>query len=88
MKFIDKHNFEVNFNTNKNVTIQNTLLLQKICALDSRILDAVENIPLALAENCGLSPIETVSDVKARQIIEKKPYLGIDCMLKGTNGKF
>lgn len=49
--------------------------------------DALENIPLALAENSGLSPIETVSEVKARQIKEKKPFLGIDCMLKGTNGK-
>ncbi|XP_017482947.1 PREDICTED: T-complex protein 1 subunit epsilon [Rhagoletis zephyria] len=47
--------------------------------------DALESIPLALAENSGLSPIETVAEVKARQLKESKPHLGIDCMLKGTN---
>ncbi len=49
--------------------------------------DALESIPLALAENSGLSPIETVAEVKARQLKESKPHLGIDCMLKGTNGE-
>lgn len=48
--------------------------------------DALESIPLALAENSGLSPIETVAEVKARQLKEKKPHLGIDCVLSGTNG--
>ncbi|KAJ6225826.1 hypothetical protein RDWZM_004371 [Blomia tropicalis] len=47
--------------------------------------DALESIPLALAENSGLSPIETVAEVKARQLKEKKPHLGIDCVLSGTN---
>lgn len=50
--------------------------------------DALESIPLALAENSGLSPIETVAEVKARQLKEGKPHLGIDCLLKGTSGKF
>ena len=49
--------------------------------------DALEAIPLALAENSGLSPIEAVSEVKSRQIKEKNPRLGIDCMMRGTNGK-
>lgn len=49
--------------------------------------DALDTIPLALAENSGLSPIETVAEVKSRQLKEKKPHLGIDCLLKGTNGK-
>lgn len=49
--------------------------------------DALEAIPLALAENSGLSPIETVSLVKSRQVKDKQPFLGIDCLLKGTNGK-
>ncbi|XP_054275841.1 T-complex protein 1 subunit epsilon [Macrosteles quadrilineatus] len=47
--------------------------------------EALECIPLALAENSGLSPIHTLTEVKARQIQEKNPALGIDCMLKGTS---
>jgi len=47
--------------------------------------DALENIPLALAENSGLSPINTLTEIKAKQIKEKNPALGIDCLLKGTN---
>merc|ERR1712198_155539 len=46
--------------------------------------DALENIPLALAENCGLSPIQTLTEVKAKQVAEKNPALGIDCMNKDT----
>lgn len=42
--------------------------------------DALDDIPMALAENSGLSPIKALSNVKARQIKEKNPYLGIDCM--------
>lgn len=46
---------------------------------------ALDNVAMALAENSGLPPIETVGAVKARQIKEKNPYLGIDCMEVGTN---
>ncbi|TFK27500.1 T-complex protein 1 epsilon subunit [Coprinopsis marcescibilis] len=46
---------------------------------------ALECIPLALAENSGLSPIETLTDVRARQVTEKNPNLGIDCNGKGHN---
>jgi len=46
--------------------------------------DALENIPLALAENSGVSPIHTLTEVKARQVAEKNPALGIDCMNKDT----
>lgn len=49
--------------------------------------DALESIPLALAENSGLSPIHTLTEVKAKQIATKNPRLGIDCMQNGTNGK-
>ncbi|KAI8906370.1 chaperonin Cpn60/TCP-1 family [Gorgonomyces haynaldii] len=48
----------------------------------ARALDAV---PLALAENSGLSPIEHLAEVKSRQVAEKNPRLGIDCNLNGTN---
>jgi len=47
--------------------------------------EALENIPLALAENSGLPPIQTVAEVKSRQVTENNPRLGIDCLAKGTN---
>ncbi|CAG4957958.1 unnamed protein product [Parnassius apollo] len=47
--------------------------------------DALESIPLALAENSGLSPIDSLSEVKARQVAENNNNLGIDCMGTGSN---
>merc|ERR1711988_101621 len=47
--------------------------------------EALEAPPLALAENSGFSPIETVSAVRSKQVAEGNPYLGIDCMEKGTD---
>jgi T-complex protein 1 subunit epsilon len=47
---------------------------------------ALDSIPLALAENSGLSPIETLAEVKSRQIKERSPNLGVDCVGKGENG--
>ncbi|XP_045595054.1 T-complex protein 1 subunit epsilon-like [Procambarus clarkii] len=47
--------------------------------------DALESIPLALAENSGLSPIHTLAECKARQVSEKNPSLGIDCNSRGTS---
>jgi T-complex protein 1 subunit epsilon len=49
--------------------------------------DALETIPLALAENSGLAPIETLADIKSKQLKEKNPRLGVDCLQIGTNGK-
>jgi len=46
--------------------------------------EALEMTPCALAENSGLNAISEVSAVKAMQAKEGKPYLGIDCMSKGT----
>ncbi|VDL97160.1 unnamed protein product [Schistocephalus solidus] len=46
--------------------------------------DALESIPVALSENSGLPSIETVAYVKGRQVQEKNPHLGIDCLNKGT----
>ncbi|XP_004227340.2 T-complex protein 1 subunit epsilon-like [Ciona intestinalis] len=46
---------------------------------------ALETVPLALAENSGLHPIQTLSDVRAEQVNKSNPYLGIDCLQKGTN---
>lgn len=47
--------------------------------------EALETIPMALAENSGLDPIGTLTDIKARQTAESNPYLGIDCNENGTN---
>ena len=48
--------------------------------------DALETIPLALAENSGLAPIQTLADLKSRQVKENNPRLGVDCLQKGSNG--
>lgn len=47
--------------------------------------DALDDVPLALAENSGLSPITEVTSVKSRQLAEGNPRLGIDCNQSGTN---
>jgi len=47
---------------------------------------ALDAIPLALAENSGLSPIETLTEVKSLQIMEGNSALGIDCNGRGQNG--
>jgi len=47
--------------------------------------DALEAVPLALAENSGLPSIESLTAVKARQLAESNPHLGIDCNDVGTN---
>lgn len=49
--------------------------------------EALDAIPMALAENSGLSPIETLSDLKSRQGKgEGRGRLGVDCMQTGSNG--
>jgi len=47
--------------------------------------NALDSVPLALAENSGLSPIETLAEVKSRQVKEKDSTLGIDCNGRGNN---
>lgn len=46
--------------------------------------DALEAIPLALAENAGLAPISTLAEIKSRQATESNSRLGVDCMNRGT----
>ncbi|EGG24582.1 chaperonin containing TCP1 epsilon subunit [Cavenderia fasciculata] len=46
--------------------------------------DALDAIPLALAENSGLPPIETLATVKSEQIKQKSALLGIDCNRRDT----
>jgi len=46
--------------------------------------DALESIPLALAENSGFGPVESLSELRAAQLKQKNPHLGIDCLQRGT----
>ena len=46
---------------------------------------ALDAVPLALAENSGLPPIQSLAEVKAKQVETGNPNLGIDCMFRGTN---
>jgi T-complex protein 1 subunit epsilon len=48
--------------------------------------DALDAVPMALAENSGFSPIETLAAIKSRQVREKNSRLGVDCMQTGSNG--
>lgn len=45
---------------------------------------ALETVPMALSENSGLDPITTVADIRAQQKKENNPFLGVDCLMKGT----
>lgn len=47
--------------------------------------DALEDLPMALAENAGLSPISEVTAIKSRQLAEGNPRLGVDCNQLGTS---
>lgn len=49
--------------------------------------NALDTVPMALAENSGLSPIETLATIKSRQVKEKNTRLGVDCLQLGNNGK-
>ena len=49
--------------------------------------EALDSVPMSLAENSGLSPIETLASIKSRQVKEKNSRLGVDCMQSGNNGK-
>ena len=50
--------------------------------------DALDSVPMALAENSGLGSIETLAEIKSRQVKEKNSRLGVDCMQTGSNGMF
>ena len=49
--------------------------------------EALDAIPMALAENSGLPPIQSLAEIKSRQVTEKNSRLGVDCMQTGSNGK-
>jgi T-complex protein 1 subunit epsilon len=47
--------------------------------------DALDNIPIALAENSGLPGLETLASIKSEQELQGKDYLGVDCLNNHTN---
>uniref|UniRef100_A0A7S2PT90 T-complex protein 1 subunit epsilon n=1 Tax=Leptocylindrus danicus TaxID=163516 RepID=A0A7S2PT90_9STRA len=49
--------------------------------------DALDDIPLALAENAGLSPIEEVAAIKSRQLSEGNPRIGVGVDCVQTDGR-
>ena len=44
----------------------------------------MEIIPISLAENSGYNGIEYLANLKAKQIKENNPCLGVDCSKVGT----
>jgi len=48
--------------------------------------DALDDIPLALAENAGLSPIEEVAAIKSRQVKEDNPFIGLGLLSVDQGG--
>lgn len=49
--------------------------------------EALDAVPMALAENSGLNPIATLAEVKSQQVKSEggRGKLGVDCMQKGSN---
>ena len=56
-----------------------------ICCTIRAFADALDDVPMALAENSGLSPIAELTAVKAAQVAQNCPFLGVDCLQQGTN---
>lgn len=50
--------------------------------------DALEEIPLTLAENSGYNPIEYVSQVREEQIREGSAFYGVDANAQGTRNMY
>jgi T-complex protein 1 subunit epsilon len=47
--------------------------------------DALEAIPVALAENGGLNAIQVLAEVKAQQVKSGDHFIGVDCLQRGHN---
>lgn len=46
--------------------------------------DALEEIPMCLAENSGYNPIEYVAGLRKQQVTDDNAFVGVDAMHKGT----
>ena len=42
--------------------------------------EALDQVPICLAENSGFSGIEYLANIKAQQTKDNNPYLGVDCL--------
>jgi T-complex protein 1 subunit epsilon len=47
--------------------------------------DALESVPIALAENAGLAPIAALAECKAAQLRTGNPHIGINCLQKASS---
>lgn len=47
--------------------------------------DALEQIPMALAENSGLNALKALTHAKGEQADRQEPFFGIDCMSTGNS---
>jgi len=45
--------------------------------------EALESVPIALAENSGLEPIKTLTEIKSQQVADGNAALGVDCSGNG-----
>ena len=56
---------------------------EKVSSLEQYVMrgfaDALEEIPLALAYNCGMPGIQSLAEAKAKQITDANPWIGIEC---------
>ena len=46
---------------------------------------ALESVPMALAENSGLPPVETLTNLRSEQRLTNNPRLGVDALYTGNN---
>ena len=51
--------------------------------LFSAFASALESVPMALAENSGLNPVETLTDLRSDQKTSGNPRLGVDALYTG-----
>jgi T-complex protein 1 subunit epsilon len=47
--------------------------------------DALDSVPIALAENSGMNSIEHLSKIKSEQVKTKNPRVGVDCVGSGNS---
>lgn len=41
--------------------------------------EALQEIPMVLAANCGLPSIETLAEIKSQQTQTSNPWIGVEC---------
>lgn len=68
-------------------SLQVTAAAEKLSDIDQYAFrafsKALDTIPLTLAENSGLNPVETLADLKSKQVNASNSRLGVDCLSVG-----